>query len=521
MPLRKNVNLTSVNSRVSLDNNISQAVLIRRAAFSKGGLNMYPNWLAQRVQMTPNRLALTFEGKSWTFKQLFDEVMTTAGTIKTAGIEHGARIAILAPSHPQLIITIHACWQLGCEVVLLNERLSDEELAFQIEDAQPTLVLVKENYQERIGVYKKITLEDLSEKNSSTISIEEEWPLNRTMSIMYTSGTTGRPKGVRQTVLNHTTNATASAFNMGIQTDDVWLCTMPIFHISGLSILIRSVLYGMEVNLYSKFDVVHVVDDLVNGNVTRMSVVSVMLERILRELEDREENVSSRLLTMLVGGGPVPSHYLERAIARGIPILQTYGMTETASQTATLAPEDAVKKLGSSGKPLYLSFIRIDHAKKPFEEGEICIRGGHVTPGYIGQYEQTPSQENGWLYTGDIGYLDDEGYLFVVDRRSDLIISGGENIYPAEVENAILQHPMIREAGVCGVDDEQWGQVPVAFIVSDAEISLESLREFLQTKLAPYKMPRKLHHRKEMPRNASNKLLRRELREWVTSKSNE
>jgi O-succinylbenzoic acid--CoA ligase len=174
MPLRKNVNLTSVNSLVSLDNNISQAVLKRRAAFSKGGLNMYPNWLAQRVQMTPNRLALTFEGKSWTFKQLFDEVMNTAGTLKSAGIEHGSRIAILAPSNPQLIITIHACWQLGCEVVLLNERLSDEELAYQIEDAQPTLVLVKENYQERIGMHKKITLEDLSEKNSSTISIEEE-----------------------------------------------------------------------------------------------------------------------------------------------------------------------------------------------------------------------------------------------------------------------------------------------------------------------------------------------------------
>mgnify|MGYP003488481340 FL=1 len=482
---------------------------------------MYPNWLAQRVQMTPNRLALTFEDKSWTFQELLEEVMITAGNLKTAGIDHGTRIAILAPSHPQLIMTIHACWQLGCEVVLLNERLSDEELAYQISDAQPTLVLVKESYKERIGTNKVLTLEELSKITSFPINIEDEWPLSRTMSIMYTSGTTGRPKGVRQTVLNHTTNATASAFNMGIQTDDVWLCTMPIFHISGLSILIRSVLYGMEVKLYSKFDVVRVVDDLVNGSVTRISVVSVMLERLLRELDERDVNVSPRLLTMLVGGGPVPSHYLERAIARGIPILQTYGMTETASQTATLAPEDAARKLGSSGKPLYLSFIRIDQTNKPFEEGEICIRGGHVTPGYIGQYELTPSQDKGGLFTGDVGYLDDEGYLFVVDRRSDLIISGGENIYPAEVESAILQHPMIREAGVCGVDDEAWGQVPVAFIVSDGEISLDSLREFLQSKLASYKVPKKLYHVKAMPRNASNKLLRRELREWVTSKSNE
>ena len=482
---------------------------------------MYPNWLAQRVRMTPSRIALTFEGKSWTFQQLFDEAIITAGHLTSAGIEQGARIAILAPSHPQLIRTIHACWQLGCEVVLLNERLSDEELAYQISDAQPILVLVKESDQERIDKYKKITLEDLAKETSVQVQIEEEWPLNRTMSIMYTSGTTGRPKGVRQTVLNHTTNATASAFNIGIQTDDVWLCTMPIFHISGLSILIRSVLYGMEVNLYSKFDVVRVVEDLVNGSVTRMSVVSVTLERILRELDERGENVSPRLLTMLVGGGPVPSHYLERAIARGIPVMQTYGMTETASQTATLTTEDATRKLGSSGKPLYLSFIRIDQTNKPFEEGEICIRGGHVTPGYIGHYEKTASQDNGWLLTGDIGYLDDEGYLYVVDRRSDLIISGGENIYPAEVESAILQHPMIREAGVCGIDNEKWGQVPVAFIVSDEEISLESLQEFLLSKLASYKVPTKLYHVKAMPRNASNKLLRRELRAWVTSKSNE
>jgi O-succinylbenzoic acid--CoA ligase len=480
---------------------------------------MYPNWLAQRVKMTPNRKALTFGQQSWTFQQLFDEALEVAGSLKAFGVENGDRIAILSPSQPALIVTIHACWQLGCEVVLLNERLSDGELSYQIDDAQPTLLLVDGGYEERVAIHSPVTMNVLKEITSVKFEIEDEWPLERTMSIMYTSGTTGNPKGVRQTVQNHTTNATASAFNMGVQSDDVWLCTMPVFHISGLSIFIRSVLYGMEVRLYSKFELSQVVDDLVNGEVTRMSVVSVMLERILRELEERDVNVSPRLLTMLVGGGPVPSNYLERAIARGIPILQTYGMTETSSQTATLAPEDAVRKLGSSGKPLYLSFIEIDSATNPFEEGEICIRGGHVTPGYIGSHASTASQVNGWLHTGDIGYFDDEGYLYVVDRRSDLIISGGENIYPAEVENAILQHPMIREAGVCGMSDEKWGQVPAAFIVGDEALSLESLQAFLQDKLAAYKMPKVLYHVKVMPRNASNKLLRKELRAWLTSES--
>ncbi len=476
---------------------------------------MYPNWLAQRVNSTPHRVALTYENKSWTFLELFEDAIKIAGAMKSKGFEKGNRVAILSPSNSLLVTTIHACWQLGCEIVLLNTRLSDQELIYQIKDAKPTHILVEESLQDRIAIHKTICVDELVKQPSISIDIENEWPLDRTMSIMYTSGTTGHPKGVRQTVLNHTTNATASAFNMGIQQDDIWLCTMPIFHISGLSILIRSVLYGMEVKLYSKFDLLPIVEDLVKGKATRMSVVSIMLEKILRELDEQDVNVSPRLLTMLVGGGPVPSSYLERAMARGIRVLQTYGMTETASQTATLAPEDAVRKLGSSGKPLYLSFIRIDQAKKPFDEGEICIRGGHVTPGYIGCYETTSSQENGWLYTGDIGYLDDEGFLFVIDRRSDLIISGGENIYPAEVENAILQHPLIREAGVCGQKDETWGQVPVAFIVSDEEISLETLREFLQTKVAPYKMPKLLHRINELPRNASNKLLRKELREWL------
>lgn len=482
---------------------------------------MYPNWLLQRVKMTPNRIALTFETESWTFQQLFDEAMVTAGTMKTAGIAHGDRIAILSPSNPQLIVAIHACWQLGCEVVLLNERLSSEELTYQIQDAQPDLILVDEKYRERVTSEKVWSWDELMLKDSNPVDVEEEWPLDRTMSIMYTSGTTGRPKGVRQTLENHTTNATSSAFNMGIHPKDVWLCTMPIFHISGLSIVIRSVLYGMEVKLYAKFVLEPIVNDLVSGRVTRMSVVSVTLERILHELEKRDVNVSTNFQTMLAGGGPVPSNYLERAIARNIPILQTYGMTETSSQTATLSPEDAVRKLGSSGKPLFLSFIRIDGANNPYEEGEICIRGGLVTPGYIGQYEDTPSQKDGWLHTGDIGYFDDEGYLFVVDRRSDLIISGGENVYPAEVENAIVQHPLIREAGVCGLDDTEWGQIPVAFVVVDGELSLESLQVFLSARLASYKIPKALYIVNELPRNASNKLLRRELREWLLSGSNE
>jgi O-succinylbenzoic acid--CoA ligase len=177
-------------------------------------------------------------------------------------------------------------------------------------------------------------------------------------------------------------------------------------------------------------------------------------------------------------------------------------------------------KIGSSGKPLLLNQIKIEGASKSFDRGEILIKGPHVTPGYIGGFANEPAQIDGWLHSGDLGYFDEEGYLFVVDRRSDLIISGGENVYPAEVENAILLHEQIREAGVCGIKDEIWGQVPVAFIVTNTQISLDSLQQFLQVHIAPYKIPKALYIVDELPRNASNKLLRRELKSWLTSKYN-
>ncbi|MFC4410293.1 o-succinylbenzoate--CoA ligase [Chungangia koreensis] len=478
---------------------------------------MYPNWLVQRAKLTPDRIGLSFENIEWTFKEILEEALLQAGCLLTAGVKKESRVAILSSSHPQLVFGIHACLQLSAELVMLNERLSESEIHYQISDADPDFVLVDSKYKDKvIGTGKPIlSWDELKELRPEEVKVELEWPSDRTITIMYTSGTTGFPKGVRQTVENHTTSATGSAFNMGVSPDDVWLCTSPIFHISGFSILVRSLLYGMRVRLYQKFDLAPIVDELTAGEITRMSVVAVTLERILSELERREEKVHPNFKTMLAGGGPIPSDYLNRAFAKGIPVLQTYGMTETSSQAATLAPEDAIRKLGSSGKPLFLTHIRIDGAAGPNVEGEICVRGGNVTPGYVGRNEERPAQIDGWLHTGDIGYIDEEGYLYVVDRRSDLIISGGENIYPAEVENALVKHPNVREAGVCGVDDTEWGQVPAAFVVLNCEVREEELMDFARTVLAGYKVPKAIKIVNELPRNASNKLMRRRLTEYL------
>ncbi|GGA37653.1 o-succinylbenzoate--CoA ligase [Psychrobacillus lasiicapitis] len=468
---------------------------------------MYPNLLMKRASLTPNRVALRFNDQEWTFAQLLGKATKYAEKLHTKGITRGMRVAILASSDVRLVVVLHGCMQIGCELVMLNERLSEEELNYQLADSAPDLLLVDDHAKRTLSFANKWSFDDVEGAEQTAFEVEKEWPKERTITIMYTSGTTGRPKGVRQSLENHLMNATGSALNLGVQPNDCWLCTMPLFHISGFSILMRSVIYGMTVSLHTKFDALAAVEEILSGTVTRMSVVAVTLERMLTVLEERELSFPDTFRSMLVGGGPVPLHYLERAIERNIPVLQTYGMTETASQTTTLASEDAIIKLGSAGKPLFFANVRIDGVEKI---GEICIKGPHVTQGYVGAAEQKNPLVDGWLHTGDLGYLDEEGYLFVVDRRSDLIISGGENIYPAEIEQALAKHPAVKEAGVAGRQDDKWGQVPVAFVVLKEETTEESLRAFMKKQLASYKQPVDYYFVDQLPRNASNKLLRRE-----------
>ncbi|TWT12519.1 o-succinylbenzoate--CoA ligase [Planomicrobium sp. CPCC 101079] len=474
----------------------------------------YPNWLSQRAYLSGNRMALSCGDQEWTFSEIDHVAQVYAGKLTAFGLQKNSRVAILAKSKPEFVFMMYACLHIGCEMVMLNERLSAVELAYQLEDSAAQFVLADDELIGKIEDSNAISFSSIRTGESVEFEMQEEWEQGRTISIMYTSGTTGNPKGVRQTAENHFSSSVSSALNIGISPDDVWLCAMPLFHISGFSILMRSLLYGMGVRLYTKFDAQECAEELQEGTVTHMSVVGVTLERILSVLDEQKMMVSPKFKTMLAGGGPIPVAYIQRAEAYGISVLQTYGMTETSSQTTTLQPADAERKIGSSGKPLFLYKVRIDGAMNPGEVGEIHIRGPQVTPGYIGRYSDLPVQEDGWLHTGDIGYLDDEGFLFVVDRRSDLIVSGGENIYPAEIEKVLLGHPAVREAGVCGMPSDEWGEVPAAFVVLNDEIELDELLAFCRKQLASYKLPKSIKSVASLPRNASNKLLRRELNAW-------
>ena len=475
----------------------------------------YPNWLSQRSYLSGDRMALSFEEQEWTFSEINDVALVYAGKLKALGVKADSRVAILAKSNPESIFVMYGCLHLGCEMVMLNERLAKAELAYQIDDSEVDHILAADVLKGKLDSSNRILFSEIESAAPAEFEPQKQWRQDRTISIMYTSGTTGNPKGVRQTAENHFSSAVSSALNIGISPDDVWLCSVPLFHISGFSILMRSLIYGMGVRLYEKFDAERSAEEICSGKVTYMSMVGVTLERILSNMEGASMQASPRFKAALAGGGPIPVAYIKRAKECGIPVLQTYGMTETSSQTTTLQSADAERKIGSSGKPLFLYQVKIDGTEKTGETGEILIHGPQVTPGYIGKFKERKVQDDGWLHTGDVGYLDDEGFLFVVDRRSDLIVSGGENIYPAEIEKVLLAHPAVREAGVCGAASDKWGEVPVAFVVLNKEAVADELLAYCRERIASYKVPKQLLFVEELPRNASNKLLRRELRTWL------
>lgn len=481
---------------------------------------MIPNWLIQRAYLTPDKIALTFEDKKWSFAQLKEQALTIARKLRANGLREGERIALLGPSNAEMVIITHACMLAGLEIVMLNSRLSKKELVWQLDDSEAAAVMVADELKSLVPdtTVRHHLFSTIKESAEGHLDVQEMWASDRTITIMYTSGTTGFPKGVRQTAGNHVSSALSSVLNLGLSEDDVWLCAMPLFHISGFSILARSVLYGMEVRLYEKFDAVRAAGEIRDGSVTRMSAVSLMLDKVLRELETGSAIAHPSFKSVLAGGGPLPVGYLERAKECGLPVLQTYGMTETSSQTATLAAADAIRKMGSAGKPLFFNQIVIKNTQNPGETGEVLLRGPHITPGYIGRFEGLDPLEDGWFPTGDLGYLDEEGYLYIVDRRSDLIISGGENIYPAEIENVLAGHANILEVGVCGKEDAEWGSVPVAFVVVSGDVTEEQLTAYCTEHLARYKVPKEFRFVHSLPRTASNKLVRRELRQWAASR---
>ena len=468
------------------------------------------NWLLKQAATQPNQIAIDDGNERLSFAELKKQVEVLVGKIDH--LNPGSRVGILATNTLMSYKLSLAIMCSGRTIVWLNWRLAGEELERQIKDSGLQLCLV-ENSLWRSGMtdpFKSYSAFLITSADSGELI--PVFKSNWVASIMYTSGTTGRPKGVLQTFGNHFYSAVSSALNLGLSSADKWLCVAPIFHISGFSIIMRGLIYGMTVRLVEKFRAEELERILANETVTIMSVVPFMLKKLIQQQNKTNTHYNSAFRCMLLGGGTIDRETLEACLQRSIPVVQCYGMTETCSQIVALRSADALLKLGSVGQPLFSTQLKLS------KDGEILLKTPALTPGYLNLPDKLPSKMiDGWYRTGDIGHLDKEGYLYIDGRADEMLISGGENIFPQEVEQVYQRYPQINEVAVVGQNDSVWGQVPVAFVVSDRRLSPTKLINYGYEHLARYKVPQHYIFVSELPKNASGKIRRFMLREKLNN----
>jgi len=436
------------------------------------------NWLSQRAQTCPDRVALIGDGIEMTYAELEAEATSAARRLAARGARKGATVALTLPAGIEHAVALHALMKLGAIAYPLNPRLPRSELEALLAGAEAALVLDRSD---------SLTLTE------ADLPLLGEHDLDAIHCRILTSGTSGPPQPIGLTYGNHLWSAVGSAFNIGVEPTDRWLCCLPLYHVSGLSILMRSVIYGTGVVIHDGFDTGRVAESLEGDGVTLVSLVATQLSRLLEAGVDLLP-----LRAVLVGGGPIPLEVLQEALGRGATVVQTYGLTEATSQVTTLSPADAQRKLGSAGRPLLTTHLRI-------QDGEILVQGPTVAPASL--------DEDGWLHTGDLGRIDDEGFLYVEGRLRDLIVTGGEKVIPARVEEVLRRHPAVADVAVVGRPDPEWQEAVTAVVVlaRGAEASADELRRHCEGALAPHAVPKRFEFASELPRNAAGKVLRRQL----------
>lgn len=444
------------------------------------------SWLARAAAGMPARIAVEDGERALRYAELLRPAQAGARELARRGVRPGQSVAIaLGPGIP-FAVALHACWLAGASVVPVDIRLSAAE-------------------RDAIAAGAALVIEEpLSE---SAAAGSEPLPpathdLDAVAAVIHTSGTTSQPKRVELTFGNLLWSAQGSTVALGADPEERWLCTLPVCHVGGLSILVRSAIFATTAVLHERFETQRALHALMHEDITLVSVVATTLARLL----DAGLANPPALRLALAGGGPVPAALLQRASAAGVPVCQTYGLTESCSQVSTV-PLAALRGAGSqgaaamgAGRPLFCTRVRID------PEGEILVAGPTVAPGALAGER--------WLHTGDLGSLDEQGNLHVTGRKADTIISGGENVAPAEVEAVLEAHAEVAEAAVIGRSDPRWGEAVTAIVVprDGARIDVEALRAHCAGSLAAYKVPKQvLLVAGPLPRTRSGKLLRREL----------
>jgi len=490
----------------------------------------YPT--AHLAETVPDLPAVLEGTRVTTHAELERRIVDAARRLREAGVGPDDRVALLAPNSLEWIVIAHATTRIGAILVPVNTRLATAEILALLEFYIPRVLLIDVQSEaaltgESVWLDRAIYLGDPSDRTrrwwnripAASENIGVDVDPECTCTIISTSGTTGKPKGVCLSLANHVAAAEASGLNLGSGPHDRWLINLPLYHVGGLAIIYRAAVSGITMVIHGRFDAQQTVDAVERAGITHMSLVENTLLRLLDAWGER--SFPPTLRCALVGGGPVDVELLRRARRLGLPVMPTYGLTEAASQVATLPLDAPATMLSSVGRPLPSCEVEIrdEHGKAvpPRRvDGEISIRGPMVARGYWKSRDTIePILSDGWFATGDIGVLDAEGYLTVRGRADDMIISGGEKIFPTEIEACLTRIPGIRRAAVVGADDPRWGRVPVAFIeiLPGSRLSHVEISVTLTNTLAHCKIPKHFITLKQLPLTASGKIDRRKLAE--------
>ncbi len=493
------------------------------------------DWLSHRVVSSPDDVALVRaeDGEAWSYEDLDRLVAETAGRLRAHGIEGGDRIGVLTPPYVGTVGLIHAAMRIGATFVPLGDRLTSRELGERVDRTDLAAIVCAESTEDdALSAVDGVPVFSVDDPDADAVTAVHdvdpepvdppEWSFDDRLCILFTSGTTGDPKPVPLTAGNVYASAVASAFRLGVDPDDRWLVSLALHHMGGLAPVYRSVLYGTTLVLREGFDPGGTADDIDRYDVTGVSLVPTMLTQML----DRRGTLSDSLRVVLLGGAPAPDELIERCRDYSIPVHPTYGMTEAASQVATATPRATKGRVGTVGRPLFGTDVTVvDEDGTPVdagETGEIVVDGPTITPGYIGTDPGESFGPHG-LHTGDVGRLDEDGYLYVFNRLDDRIISGGENVEPGEVADVLRSHSAVADVAVIGLEDDVWGERVAALIaVEEADLGGsddgldEALMSFARDHLAGFKLPRTIAYTDELPRTVSGTVDRDVVRERLT-----
>lgn len=483
-------------------------------------------WISKRAHINPDRIAVITDQEQLTYEKLEQHIKNTAAyLVNEMKVKKGDRVAILSQNRLEYIVLLFAIARLQCVAVPLNIRLSVTELLYQITDSGTTALVVDNDFYE-IGqsIEKEIGLQLVNinrfrdYENFSESTITPEIDAEAPFIICYTSGTTGKPKGAILTQSNMYWNAINNILAIDLTSHDRSIVLLPLFHIGGLGLFAFPTLFtGGAIIIPGKFEPTKVITMIETFEATVVMGVPTIHQALLDCPSFQKEKMKS-VRWFYSGGAPCPVELIEEYYDKGFLFGQGFGLTETSPTVFMLSREDAPRKKGSIGKPVVFSDYRLIDAQgndvKQGDVGNLIVRGPNVMKGYWNRAEATSEAiVNGWFHTGDLARVDEEGFVYIVGRKKEMIISGGENVYPLEVEQVIKQLPEIKEVAVVGSIDPKWGEIPIAFIAKKegAFITEEQINQHCLTNLAKYKVPKQIIFLEELPKNATGKIQKNRL----------